>query len=152
MEKNLLDLLLLGQQKADLQIIKECNQYTQRFGLMLSDTNVLDLLHSRREVLKEEERIEFQGGILSKLIYEFCDSPYIYQDNYVDTLEELQRIFYLYKNESLDELSDDELITFMKAHFDGICQGSLEHLEDTCLYQLCRKGRSGYRYRDLLEE
>lgn len=48
--------------------------------------------------------------------------------NYVETLHELIEIFYFYKNETLDLISDDELIKFMKNSFDGKCQGSLELL------------------------
>ena len=60
----------------------------------------------------------------------------------MDTLEGLQEIFYLYKNESLDELTDDELLTYMKECFEGKCQGDLDYLEGTCLDQFCRKIRS----------
>ena len=36
------------------------------------------------------------------------------QENYADTLMRLQDIFYLYKNESLDELTDDERTIILK--------------------------------------
>ncbi len=67
------------------------------------------------------------------LVTEFCDSPYIIQANYEDTILELQDSFYYFKNESMDRISDDELIAFMKRYFDGICQGSLEYLSGTSL-------------------
>ncbi len=124
-----------------LQKMISCNQYTEKFGVRLSEEEAVFLLKARKNSLKEQERIEFGEGILSKLIFTFCDSPFIYQDNYVDSLEALQNIFYLYKNESLDELTDDELLEYMKKHFDGECQGSLEHLEDTCLEKFARKIR-----------
>ncbi|HKM20776.1 MAG TPA: DUF6323 family protein, partial [Lachnospiraceae bacterium] len=38
----------------------------------------------------------------------------------------------------MDEATDDELIDFMKEQFEGECQGSLEHLEDTSLEQFAR--------------
>ena len=38
------------------------------------------------------------------------------QENYADTLMRLQDIFYLYKNESLDELTDDELLELSLIH------------------------------------
>ena len=85
--------------------------------------------------------MEFGEGILKKLILAFCDSSYIYQENYVDTLIRLQEIFYLYKNESMDELTDDELIDYMRESFEEKCQGSLEHLEDTCLEEFAREIR-----------
>ena len=98
-------------------------------------------MERRKEDLKEQQRIEFGEGILPKLIFTFCDSPYIYQDNYVDTIIRLQEIFYSYKNEVMDELTDDELLDFMKKAFDGECKGSLEYLEETALEQYARNVR-----------
>lgn len=135
--------LIQEETKNQLQQVMECNQYTAKFGLCLSEHDALVLLEGRKNNLKEQERVEFGEGILSKLIFTFCDSPYIYQDNFVETIGALQEIFYLYKNESLDELSDDELLTYMKDLFDGVCQGSLDFLEETCLDKLSRKIRAG---------
>lgn len=145
MEKDFFELILQNGQKQELKKIYECNQYTQKFGVKLTEEEAVALLKSRKENLKEQERVEFGEGILSKLIMAFCDSTYIYQDNYSDTLACLQEIFYLYKNESLDELTDDELIEFMKEHFDGDCQGSLEYLEETVLESFARSVREGSR-------
>lgn len=132
-----------------LERIRKANDYTKKFGLSLSEEEGALLLRERREVLRNQERVEFGEGILPKLIYAFCDSPYIYQDNYVETMGRLQDIFYFYKNESLDEYTDDELIDFMKEQFDGPCQGSLDYLEDTRLETFARRARFG---RGLYEE
>lgn len=126
-----------------LKKVKAANEYTKGFGLVLSDEEAALLLNERKEVLKEQQRVEFGEGILPKLLYTFCDCPYIYQDNYVDTIGRLQEIFYFYKNESLDEITDDELIDFMKEQFEGPCQGSLDYLEDTSLEKLARRARFG---------
>ena len=134
-EKNWLQLMSEQNQLAN---VMETNRFTQKFGLSLSDEEAEILVMDRRESLHEQRRVEFGEGILPKLIFAFCDSPYIYQDNYVDTIGRLQDIFYLYKNESMDEATDDELIDFMKEQFEGECQGSLEHLEDTSLEQFAR--------------
>lgn len=140
MEEDFL-LQLMNQNKLQMQKVIACNQYTQKFGLQLSEQEALVLVEERKRSLKEEERIEFGEGILPKLIFAFCDSPYIYHDNYVESIATLQDIFYLYKNESLDELSDDELISYMKEAFEGECEGSLEHLEDTALEAFAREIR-----------
>ncbi len=140
-EKDWMELVLCND--TQLEKIENCNQYTGKFGLQLSRQDVMTLMQDRMETLREQKRVEFQGGILEKLIFTFCDSPYIYQDNYVETIGKLQEIFYLYKNESLDELTDDELLDYMKAQFDGKCQGSLEHLEDTSLERFARGIREG---------
>lgn len=144
MEKDLFEIMLENGQKQELKKIYECNRHTEKFGVTLTQQEVTALLKSRKENLKTQERVEFGEGILSKLIMSFCDSPYIYQDNYTDTLAALQEIFYQYKNESLDELTDDELIEFMKNHFDGDCQGSLEYLEETILEEFARQIRGGH--------
>ncbi len=116
----------------------QCNQYTQRFGLVLNEEDSAMLLAERKESLKTHGRVEFSESILPALIMAFCDSAYIYQDNYLEMMERLLDIFYLYKNESLDILTDDELIDYMRKHFEGECEGSVEHLEDTCLEQFAR--------------
>ncbi len=128
-----------------LKKVMECNDFTNQFGLQITKQEALELIQAKQEALKEQQRVEFGEGILPKLIYAFCDSPFIDQDNYVETLTSLQDIFYLYKNESLDEWSDDELIEYMKHYFDGKCMGSLEYLEETVLQNLSREIRYGIR-------
>lgn len=121
-----------------LQGIAEMNETTQKFGLVLTVEDAKMLVERRRETLQEQQRVEFGEGILPKLIFAFCDSAYICQNNYADTLMRLQEIFYLYKNESMDELTDDELLEYMKRAFDGECEGSLEYLEETVLEEFAR--------------
>lgn len=116
-----------------LQKVIEMNENTQKFGLVLLEDDAKMLVERRNDNLREQQRMEFGEEILPKLIFTFCDSPYIYQGNFVDTMMRLQEIFYLYKNESMDELTDDDLLEFMKEAFDGECKGNLEYLEDTAL-------------------
>ncbi len=73
----------------------------------------------------------------------------IQQNNYVDTVVRLQEIFYLYKNEMQDEITDDELLHFMKEQFELICFGDLDYLENTCLANFAQAVRAGYdKYKD----
>ena len=134
---------LLNQGECTLQQIVSCNAYTKKFGITITTEDALQLIEARKDVLMQNERIEFGESVLPKLIYTFCDSPYLYQDNYIDMISRLQEIFYLYKNESLDEVSDDELVELMKDYFDGDCQGSLDYLEETCLEAFARSVREG---------
>lgn len=101
------------------------------------------MLERRKETLKDTGRIEFREGIIDKLIKKFCDSPYINQESYAETLYELIEIFYEYKNETIDLITDDELIEFMKKAFDGICQGDLEYLSGTVMYKMRENLLSG---------
>lgn len=82
---------------------------------------------------------------MPKIIYEFCDSDFVNQDNYIESLIRLQDIFYLFKNEMLDEITDDELIHFMKEQFDTVCYGDLDYLGGTCLENFAQAIRAGYQ-------
>lgn len=145
MNENLLELMVFEQQKQELQKVLKCNEKTEKYGLVLSKEDAGILLAARENTLKEQQRIEFFEGILPKLIETFCDSPYLGQDTYVETLTELQDVFYLFKNESLDLMTDDELLSFMKEQFDGICYGSIEYLSETCMERFSRAIRAGYK-------
>lgn len=146
MEKK--DWLKIMSEQTQVQQILGTNTFTERHGLVLSGEEAALLAKERVEVLKKERRIEFGQGILPKIIYAFCDSAYITQSDHCGTLLRLQEIFYLYKNEMLDEITDDELLEFMREQFETVCAGDLEYLEGTCLdifAQAIRAGYSGHR-------
>lgn len=109
--------------------IQQINEETLEYGLKLSEADTKAIIEVRNEALSSYGRVEFGGGIITKIISSFCDSPYIWQQNYVETINDLIEIFYYYKNESMDEISDDELIDFMKEYFDNKCQGDLDLLK-----------------------
>ncbi|MGN1330976.1 MAG: DUF6323 family protein [Clostridia bacterium] len=123
-------------EKNEIADIKKCNEYISQYGLILSDNQIKSILEKRREILKETGRIELRKGILDKLIKEFCDSPYMNQENFVQNLYELIEIFYEYKNETMDLLTDDELLDFMKKSFDETAKGDLEYLSGTIMYKM----------------
>ena len=137
--------LELAADQAQVGKVMETNQYTQRYGLILKPEDAQIIVAERRNTLREQKRVEFGQGILPQLIYEFCDSGYISQSNYVETMVRLQEIFYLYKNETMDELTDNELLHFMKEQFETVCYGDLDYLEGTCLDIFSQAVRSGYR-------
>ena len=140
-EKDWMNLLSSQNQ---IQKILEVNQKTARYGLELTEADAKTLAETRNSELRRQQRIEFGEGILPKLIDAFCDSPYMDQGTYVETLIRLQEIFFLYKNEMLDEISDDELLQFMREQYDEICFGDLDYLEGTCLNHFAQAIRAGY--------
>jgi hypothetical protein len=142
---DLFQMMLEVQNKKELGRVLDCNKKTEQFGLTLSQEEAKLLMKVRKDTLIETQRVEFEEGILPKVIYAFCDSQYIEQKNYVQILSELQEIFYLYKNESENELTDDELLAFMKTQYEEICFGDLEYLSTTCLERFARAIRSGYQ-------
>ena len=119
---------LVLQQKEQLSKVMGTNEITKRYGLALSEQEAQLILEEQKGALKKYQRAEFGTGITSKIIYEFCDSSYIDQNSYVDTIIRLQEIFYQYKNEMLDEITDDELLHLMKEQFELICYGDLDYL------------------------
>ncbi len=134
--------LMNGQ--AWLKQVQETNQYTEKYGLVLSEEDTALLMQEKKRILKTEQRVEFGQGILPQIIYAFCDSAYITQDDYVETLIRLQEIFYLYKNEMQDEITDEELLNFMREQFETVCYGDLHYLEGTCLDIFAQAVRAGY--------
>lgn len=137
-----MELMPLGPPSQAMEAILACNSVSSRFGLALSAEQALALAEARQDALAQAGRVEFSGGILESLIFAFCDSPYIEQETYAETLEELARLFYTFKSETLDQVPDYELIDAMKAAFDGPpCYGSLELLGGKVLTNLARKER-----------
>lgn len=141
MDNNWLESL---QNANQLSKVIETNQYAEKFGLTLSKEDAQLILDHRKTTLREQKRVEFGEGIVAKIIREFCDSEYIDQRNYVDTIVRLQEIFYLYKNEMNDEITDDELIHLMKEQYENLCFGDLDYLENTCLSDFAQAIRAGY--------
>ena len=99
------DWMILLQQQNQLSKVLETNRVTEQFGLFLTQQDAELILEEQKNVLKEQKRVEFGQGIVPQIISEFCDSDYINQDDYVDTVIRLQEIFYLYKNEMQDEMN-----------------------------------------------
>ncbi len=131
-------------EKQAVNEVMKCNDLTVHFGLVLTETQALELVETRSLALKQNGRLEFGGGVIDKIIVEFCDSPYLIRENYEEVLHDLLEIFYYYKNETLDLISDEDLVKYMKNAFDGNCQGSLELLSGRELYKLARNLRYGY--------
>ena len=109
--------------------ILSCNEDTSEYGLALTAEQAQALVLSRNESLKASGRIELGGGVIEKLIHSFAGSPYINAENYEETLHRLIDIFYSFKSDTWESVSDNQLIEFMKDAFDGSCRGSLELLE-----------------------
>lgn len=140
--EDMFELLALQRQQQELAQLLDCNKKTEQYSLELSLEEANSLITARKDALGDTQRVEFGKGILPKLIDLFCDSQYINQDNYAETLSELQDIFYTYKNETPEEMTDDELLNFMRRQFEDICFGDLEYLRNTCLERFARATRT----------
>lgn len=146
--ENYLDLINDDEENEILKI-EECNKLTNKYGLMLNEKQIYNLLEKKSDVLKSTGRIEFRNGVVEKIIKEFCDSPYINQDDYERILNELIEVFYEYKNQTLDMVADDDLIKFMRRAFDGICKGDIEYLSGTIMYKMKNEILKGKRINEI---
>lgn len=122
------------------------NQQSQKHGLVLTEKDALQIINARNEALKTTGRIELGLGVINKIIRMFCRSPYINQVNYADMICELVEAFYCMKNETREQIGDDDLIYIMRDYFDNRCFGSIELLTGRELEKLVDEIRFGRYY------
>jgi hypothetical protein len=122
--------------RAAVSEITATNAETQQYGLILSEAAAMQIVEARNEALRDMGRVELSIDLIARIITTFCDSPYLNQENYAQTIGELLEAFYHMKNETRERISDDGLLGFMKKRFDGPCSGSVELLTDRELPKL----------------
>ncbi len=119
-----------------------CNHEIERYGLSLAIQDIQALVAGRLESLESSDRVEFGGsGVVREIVLAFAGSPFVSQENLVPTLLELQELFYEFKNESLEQIPDDDLIVKMRSLFDDPAQGDLGYLEEALFDGLARRVR-----------
>lgn len=123
--------------------IMSLNEETLPYHLQLSKEDAVLLIDTRKEALKETDRIEIGGGVIKKILNAFKDSPYLSQGNYAETISELIDTFYYYKNETLETISDEDLIDLMKELFDHRCNGAIELLQGREMDRIAHNIRFG---------
>jgi len=128
---NFHDLIPLSRKHAQLMTaLQGSNAISVRYGLTLSRADMQILWEKQTDALRNTGRVEFGHGPYEKLIYAFCDSPYLAQADYAETLAALCTMFYQFKSKFGEQWSDDELIDSMKRLYDGECHGSLDLVGD----------------------
>ncbi len=143
---------LASQATVQSQILS-LNKKSEQYGLSLSPADASALIQTRAEALTANGRIEIGSATIGKFIDAFCTSAFLNQSDYATTLHELLELFYYVKNEALDQISDDELIAFMKDCYENRCGGSLELLAGRELEKLAHNLRFGVtNYRDMTYE
>lgn len=110
------------------QLYLELNQDINSFHNSLTISEIKEIITERNNILVNYGLVELSVDVIKKLIKSFSSSPYIIQENYMDTLVELQEIFYYAKRETDDKLGDDMLIKLMEKNFNNGCRGSLDLL------------------------
>lgn len=126
---------------AETSALLATNEKSAHYGLLLTEQEAAQLVQANREALRAQERIEFGKSILVKLAEVFMHSAYLSQSDYASTLMALLDIFYEAKEESLDILTDDEVIEQMYSFFEQESGGNLEVLQTRDMEALCRSIR-----------
>ncbi|WP_339184904.1 DUF6323 family protein [Oceanobacillus sp. FSL W7-1293] len=125
---DMLNAIQLSQNSNTVMELVHLNEKTKERGLVLTPDDAKTLIASRNNVLRNHARVELSIGVLKEFIEVFSASPYMEQAYYVDTLNEIQEIFYYLRNETEDKISDAKLIQLMSDSYNGPCAGSIELL------------------------
>jgi hypothetical protein len=130
--------------------ILKTNEETRKYGLTLTAEEATEIVEVRNHLLQSYGRIELDMEATKKLIHCFSASPFINQADYVPALKDLQEIFYYLKNETNDELGDDNLIEIIKELLNNSCEGSIELLQGRELEAFVRDYRMKCQLNDCL--
>ena len=109
--------------------ILNLNNESQSYGLVLSKEDVDEIINSRNDTLKYYERIELDIDVTKKIIENLYTSQYTYKDDYVELINDIQEIFYYLKNETLDEISDIEVIEILDKFYNE-CSGRIDIIQE----------------------
>lgn len=118
------------QKQPSIDAILQSNKISQKYGLILTPNDALEIVAACKRSITDHNRIELGLETVNKIISAFCSSPYINQVDYASTLMELVDIFYATKTLTEDKIPDDELIALVQSLFDNSCRGSLDLLKN----------------------
>lgn len=121
-----------------VQALEACNRRTAPLGLRLTREECLALAEGRERALTDTGRVEFGGGILPALAEVLCDSPYLDPADWADTLMEGQMLFYYWKAEAGDLVSDRAILRFLRKAFDH-ARGGMAYLEGFSMKELQKR-------------
>lgn len=126
--------IILNSLNSNLQItqeheILELNKKSQIYGLALKQEDIKEIIKSRNNTLKSYGRIELDINVTKKIIENLYTSQYTDKDDYVESINDLQEIFYYLKNETLDQISDIEIIEIIDEFYNKF-SGRIEIVQE----------------------
>ena len=128
--------IILKSLNSNLQITQEneildLNEKSQIYGLTLNKEDVKEIINSRDNTLKNYGRIELDIGITKMIIENLYKSQYTDKDDYVYAINDLHEVFYYLKNETLDQISDIEIIYIIDEVYNN-CSGRIDIVQEKC--------------------
>ena len=124
---------------------ERCNALSCGHGRTLTLEEAAELAACRQEALRATGRVEFGLGIVTDLAKAVRASPYLRQDNYAETMDHLQDLFYHWKGLCREQASDREVIDALAALFDDPAQGSAEYLDGLTGAEILRYIQTGQK-------
>lgn len=118
MENNILKFTMDELQGFSCKKIMKLNEKSIDYGLVLMEENICEIFKNTREILKKAGRIETSTDLLEKIITFLYSSPYTQKYDYVQVISDMEEIFYYFKNQVLDLISDDEIIEILSDIYD----------------------------------
>jgi hypothetical protein len=128
--------IILKSLNSNLQITQEneildLNEKSQIYGLTLNKEDVKEIINSRDNTLKSYGRIELDISITKMIIENLYKSQYTDKDDYVYVINDLHEVFYYLKNETLDQISDIEIIEIIDEIYNN-CSGRIDIVQEKC--------------------
>lgn len=142
------NIILSSLQDKSMNIVKneilKINEESSVYGLILTSENVEEIIKSRGYSLKTYGRIDLNMDVTKKIINKIYISQYTDKDDYVEIINDLQDIFYYLKNETLDKISDNEIIDIIGEFYEET-SGRIDNVQNLAeKYELdFRLGRMG---------
>ena len=128
--------IILSSLNSNLEIIQEqelleLNEKSNMYGLTLNKEDIKEIINSRNNTLKNYGRIELDINVTKNIIENLYKSQYTDRDDYVEAINDLQEVFYYLKNETLDQISDIEIIEIIDEFYNN-SSGRIDIVQEKC--------------------
>lgn len=109
--------------------ILNLNERSQEYGLILTPDDVDNIVKSRNHTLNSYGRIDLNMDVTKEIMEILYKSQFTDKDDYVEMINDLVEIFYFLKNETLDEISDKEIIEIIGEFYEET-RGRIDNIQD----------------------
>ncbi|EQF26521.1 hypothetical protein QEW_1271 [Clostridioides difficile CD160] len=116
-----------GLKEIERNELLDTNRESKAYGLTLSESDVKDIITSRNYTLKGYGRIELDIKVTKQLIEYIYTSQFTNMDDYLETINDMQELFYYLKNETDDKICDDEIIEMLDELYEKF-SGNLDNV------------------------
>ncbi|KAA8667666.1 DUF6323 family protein [Clostridium sp. MT-14] len=106
--------------------IFKLNAELSKYNLVLGVEDIKDIINAKNSTLKSQGRIELNLDIIEFIIRKIGKSPYVNQDNLVETINDMYAIFHYVKNCTSDFLPDKQVLEALMFFYGNVYNGSME--------------------------